>query len=51
MVHCCVGNLVDVAREVQEHLTVVDKVNKVHLLAEFGTYSETILGGQICIFI
>lgn len=45
-VHCCVGYLMGVAREVQEDLTVVNKVNKVNLLAEFDTYSETLLGDR-----
>lgn len=35
-----------VAREVQEDSTVVNKVNKVNLLAEFDTYSETLLGDR-----
>lgn len=38
-----------VAREVLEDLTVVNKVNTVHLLAEFNTYSETLLGLKICV--
>lgn len=40
-----------VAREVQEDLTVVNKVNRVHLLAEYDKYSELLSGGKICIFI